>query len=103
MAKIIDFFDGSQSSTTPVITGGGSGSPVEIEVRTITIGESAAKQLTLGAAPGNPGEVLLNIAGAPTQIYGTDYTVSGLVLSWTGLALDGILSTGDKITIIYNT
>jgi hypothetical protein len=34
---------------------------------------------------------------------GTIFTVSGNELSWSGLGLDGILSSGDNLTVLYNT
>lgn len=75
---------------------------LEIETRTISSGENTAKQLTLAFTPSSPTKVLLSIAGAPTQYYGLDYTVSGNILSWSTLALDGILTTGDNVIIEYN-
>lgn len=84
-------------------TSGGSGNPLEIEYRTITAPEDAAKQITLVAAPLNVTKVQMGVRGGGTQILGTDFTVSGSTLSWNGLGLDGILSTGDQITILYET
>lgn len=85
--------------TLTVAAAGGSTS--EIEYRTVSAGESAAKQLTLVATPVTPGEVILGVAGAPTQVYGTDFTVTGNILSWSGTSLDGILTTGDQLLIEY--
>lgn len=98
---------GTNITLTPVgqnitIDSTATGSALEIEYRTISAGENTAKQLTLAATPGTPTEVMLAIAGAPTQVYGLDFTVSGSVLSWSGTALDGILSTGDQVLITYN-
>lgn len=80
---------------------GGSDSTVEIEYRTISGPEDAAKQLTLAIAPVDVSKVQLGIRGGGTQILGTDFTVSGSILSWNGLALDGVLTSGDQITILY--
>jgi hypothetical protein len=78
----------------------GGGAP-EVELRTITGGEETAKQLTLASAPGTANKTQITIKGAPGQFYGDDFTVSGAVLSWNGLGLDGILLSGDKVTITY--
>lgn len=73
-----------------------------VEVRTITSGEEAAKQLVLADAPITHNFTVLEIAGAPSQFYGDDFTVGSNILSWSGLGLDGILAAGDRVTIIYN-
>jgi hypothetical protein len=104
----LDLLAGSNVTITPgsgtltISSTGGSSTPLAIEYRTVTAGENTAKQLTLGATPLDPTKVILAIAGAPTQVYGTDFTVSGTTLSWNGTALDGILSTGDQLLIEYN-
>lgn len=74
-----------------------------VETRTITSGESTAKALTLVGTPVTPSQVILDISGAPSQIYSFDYTVSGSTLSWSGLGLDGLLTTGDNVRILYWT
>lgn len=91
------YYDNGTSLVTP---SGGGGEP-DVELRTITGGEETAKQLTLASTPATANKTQLLIKGAPSQFYGDDYTVSGTTLSWNGLGLDGILLTGDKVTIIY--
>lgn len=71
------------------------------EFRTISSGEATAKALTLIQTPSISSEVTLGIAGGGPQFYGDDYTVSGTTLSWSGLALDGVLAAGDKLIIGY--
>jgi hypothetical protein len=78
-------------------------SVTSVEYRAVTAPEDAAKQLTLSGTPASPTNVRLGIAGAPTQVYGLDFTVSGAVLSWSGTALDGVLATGDELVIVYET
>lgn len=73
----------------------------KVEYRTISAPEAAAKQLTLAAAPVDVTEVQLGIAGGGTQIVNDDFLVTGSTLSWNGLGLDGILSAGDKVCIVY--
>lgn len=71
------------------------------EYRTISAGEESAKQLTLGATPATANKTILDVRGAGAQFYTDDYTVSGAVLSWSGLGLDGVLTAGDKVRITY--
>jgi hypothetical protein len=71
------------------------------EYRTLTAPEAAAKAITLVQTPAASGEVMLDIAGGGAQFYGDDFVVSVATLSWNGLALDGILSAGDKLRVAY--
>jgi len=71
------------------------------EYRSITIGEAAAKQLTLAHTPAAPSEVMLDIIGGGAQEFATDFTVASNILDWNGLGLDGVLSSGDKLRIAY--
>jgi hypothetical protein len=84
------------------IPGGGGGNPLEVELRTISAPEDAAKQLTLTSTPLDGAKVILAIQGAPSQINGLDFSVTGTTLSWSGLGLDGILAAGDEIYIQYS-
>jgi len=83
------------------ITNTGSGSSEVVEYRTISSGEAAAKSLTLSSTPMTAANVLLDIISGCSQEYGADFTVSVDVLSWSGLALDGILAAGDILRIAY--
>jgi hypothetical protein len=74
-----------------------------VENRTVTAGEITAKQLTLAATPVDASEVLLDVRSGPGQINGIDYAVSGAVVNWNGYALDGVLTAGDVLRIIYYT
>jgi hypothetical protein len=82
--------------------GGGGGANVKTEYRVISGAEATAKSLTLIATPTTPGEVILGVSGGGLQFFGDDFTVYGSTLSWNGLALDGILTTGDKLIINYS-
>jgi hypothetical protein len=81
--------------------GGGGGGNLKVEYRTITAPEAAAKALTLAQTPGLATEVALDVISSSAQFYGTDFTVAGTVLSWNGLALDGVLLAGDQVRIFY--
>lgn len=68
---------------------------------TLSSGNISSKSVTLTTAPTNPSLTLLNVIGGPIQQYGTDFTVSGNVLSWSSLFLDGILISGDNLIVQF--
>lgn len=72
------------------------------EVRTISSGEATAKQLTLSVTPKTLSATRMLVDGGPEQFFGSDFNVVGATLSWGGLNLDGVLASGDTITIIYD-
>jgi hypothetical protein len=74
-----------------------------VETRTISAGEITAKGLTLTATPVDPTKVIVDIRSAPGQMYGIDYAVSGTTLSWNGYALDGVVTAGVIMRIVYYT
>lgn len=61
------------------------------------------KEITLVNTPENASRVILDVISGTSQFFGIDYTVSGSVLSWDTLGLDGILSIGDTLRIIYDS
>lgn len=77
---------------------------LRIERFTLLAGDITAKAVTLASTPKVPARVLLGVKSGPTQHYGDDYQMVGATaaLSWAGLGLDGVLSAGDKLTIIYD-
>lgn len=82
---------------TPVLNG-----TYRVEYRTLTLGEATAEQLTLSFTPGVPAYVAMDIrGGAGAPFFGVDFTVTGNVLSWSGLGLSGLLATGDQVRILY--
>jgi hypothetical protein len=92
------FYLTSGTPTVPVMTG-----TFRTEYRTISLGEETAKSLSLAFTPSTPSYVIVDVIGGSAQEFATDFTVSGSVLSWNGLGLDGVLSTGDKLRICYVT
>ena len=86
-------------SSTGTVTYFAGISGVKAETFTLTAGMIAAKQVTLTVTPKN--EILFVPKNGPAQVEGLDYTVSGQVVSWNGLGLDGILEENDIIVIYY--
>jgi hypothetical protein len=76
-----------------------------VETFTLAAGDITNKYVTLANAPAAAGRVILLIKGAPAQFYGDDYAMDGTVVTrvtWNGLALDGVLASGDKLTVEYD-
>lgn len=59
------------------------------------------KFVTLTATPGTPANTILLVEDAGNMYYGDDFQVIGNQLSWNGKLLDGILASGDKLTVTY--
>jgi hypothetical protein len=72
-----------------------------VEPFTLSSGDISNKFITLSAAPTAPTKTQLSVIGGPAQAYGTDFTVTGTQLSWSGLFLDGVLVAGDIVTVQY--
>ena len=72
----------------------------EIEQRTITAGEEAAKSLTLAHTPIG-GVVSMNVISGTAQEQGVDFDVAADVLSWNLLGLDGVLVQNNVVVLIY--
>lgn len=75
----------------------------KVDKFTLTGTDATNKFVTLTSTPSNPGAVILLVEDAGNMFYGVDFTVSGNHLSWSGLELDGILSSGDNLTVTYHT
>jgi hypothetical protein len=72
-----------------------------VEYFQLDASEMLAKAVTLSNTPAIPQYVMLDVIGGGPQVYAEDFSVTGASLSWNGLALDGILSEGDKLRVSY--
>jgi hypothetical protein len=81
-------------------TGGKLYSPEN--VRTITGSEESNKEIILLSTPTDVTKTRFQVDGGFLGVYGIDFTVSGNVLSWNGLGLDGLLAAGDRVLVTYN-
>ena len=57
--------------------------------------------VTLSTTPTTPSEAQLTVLGGILQTYGTDFTITGNQLSWSGTDLDGWLTAGDELYVFY--
>lgn len=73
-----------------------------IDTITLNNAQAIAQQITLTATPLNPGTVKLDVRGAPPQVNGEDYGVTGNVLSWAGFSLETSLAAGDVLIVDFS-
>ena len=97
-AQKIYVFYMTDGSSTPLPSPSGV---FKVEQRTISAGEATAKQITLVNTPASPSDVMVDVIYGSAQEYSVDFTISGAVLDWNGLGLDGTLSAGDKLRVAY--
>jgi hypothetical protein len=76
-------------------------SAVEVEYITLNATQISNAQIILANMPVDATKVTLDIISGSAQIYSTDYTVTGNVLSWSGKPPEAILEVGDSCRITY--
>jgi hypothetical protein len=91
------FFGGDGSSVGGFPLGEGSG--VFTEIITLTQNDIDNKFITLSNLP--LANITLTPSGGPQQIFGIDFDVVGLIVSWDNLGLDGFLEVNDVLVIQY--
>lgn len=57
--------------------------------------------LKLDAVPVDPSQIAVSIVSGGPQVYGVDYTVTGIHLNWLGTPLQAILTAGDILRVTY--
>lgn len=73
----------------------------KVEKFTLDNSNIVGKLIILQAAPAVPAKVKLSVGGVEQEV-GVDFSVSGNLISWSGLGLEGILTVGDIVTVTYN-
>lgn len=71
------------------------------EIITLTQTDIDNKYVDLSRMPLSPDFISLEVIGGILQLYGVDYTTTGMQLSWDGLGLDNFLEVGDILVINY--
>jgi hypothetical protein len=75
-----------------------------VDTFTLSATNITNKYVTLTGTPKTAADVTLSIKNAPGQFYGEDFEIDAVNtnrLSWAGMGLDGLLESGDKLTIVY--
>ena len=72
-----------------------------VDIFTLDGTDITNKFVTLSTTPLIPAATILIVENAPGMFFGVDFTVSGNQFSWSSLALDGVLGSGDKLTVTY--
>jgi len=67
----------------------------------LTPADATRRSVTLSELPSNPEDVALNVVNGTAQDYGPDFIVVGDRLDWRGRGLEGLLTAGDEIRVIY--
>lgn len=87
-----------QEAVTYIAASGTFG--LNFEYHTVTASEVLAKQFSLIKDPAGI-NICIDIIEGTSQQPGVDYQITGRVVSWDGLALDGVIEAGDIIRCIY--
>lgn len=76
-----------------------------LEVEEFTVTGSVTHQVTLSYTPVNPVDVAVDPIGGPAQVYGTDFLVTGDVLTWNLVGSDILQVVTDgyptKLRVLY--
>lgn len=72
-----------------------------VEYITLTGTDITNKYVILAAVPGVASKVKLDWVGQTAQVYTTDFIISGQNLDWNGLAIDGVITAGEILRIVY--
>jgi len=79
-----------------------NGNTVKHYNRTLTALDIASKGFMLPQPPANLLRVIMRIRGAPSQKVGTDFqAIFDGTIRWPGFPLDGVLSVGDQVEVLY--
>ena len=74
-----------------------------VEQVTLDSTDVGAAEITLNSTPTTSTTVQLSVVSGIQQQYATDFTVTGTTLSWSGLGLDGLLTSGDELIVWYSS
>lgn len=74
---------------------------VEVEDIVLDSNDVTNKYVLMSHVPADTSNVALNILAGGPQIYGTDYYVSGTMVRWDGMVIDGTAIPGDIFRVTY--
>ena len=73
-----------------------------VDYNTLSSSDASNKFISLTGVPLDATQVAMDLIGGTAQAWNGDFIVDGTKVRWDGYALDGTLSTGDKIRTIYD-
>lgn len=91
------FYGGDSVTVGGFLIGQSAGSIVEFV--TLTQEDIDDKQVTLSNTPLSPSTVMVTPEGGIPQINGVDYIITGNILSWDSLGLDGFLEVNEVLIV----
>jgi hypothetical protein len=97
--------DGDGKIDAAALPAGYVGANFVTETFTLSAGDITAKYVTLTNEPTTAASTVLILQNGGGQFYGVDFAMDGTNhkrVTWSGLALDGVLAAADNITIQYN-
>jgi hypothetical protein len=98
------FYGGDGSTLGGFLIGStGFGSDYIVEQQVLTTQDILNKNITLINTPSDPSFVTVTIKNGISQVNGVDFNISGNILNWNGLGLDGFLEEGDTLIVEYST
>jgi hypothetical protein len=84
-----------------IVQSGGQGMIPKTETRTLTTAEISAGQLTLAMAPHDAANTIVDVIEDGPQAYGTDFTITGSVMTWASLGMSAAIGAGSIVRIQY--
>lgn len=91
------FYGGDSVTIGGFLIGQSAGSIVEFV--TLTQEDIDDKQVTLSNTPLSPSTVMVTPEGGIPQINGVDFVITGNILSWDSLGLDGFLEVNEVLIV----
>jgi hypothetical protein len=95
------FYGGDGITVGGFPIGQGVQSSIPKQIIELTTLDITNKFVTLNFTPLVPEAITVVPVGGPEQLLGVDYIITGNILSWDSLGLDGILDNTDKLIIHY--
>lgn len=75
---------------------------LDVFYKTLDSTDTANKYVSLDGIPLTADSVALDMIGGTAQYLNGDFAVDGTKVTWNGYALDGTMSIGDKVRVIYD-
>lgn len=74
----------------------------EVDYFTLDATAVVQKYVTLSGLPSSPTDVAMDLIGGTAQAINGDFAVDSTKVTWDGYTLDGTMSLGDQVRVIYD-